>query len=416
MGHPSRTVLSLATLFFAASSTCLSACDVEKRVAADTCLGPADVTPGNRGFLVVSGVYQQSSNVSAIGWDRRVLVPSLLSSGSKPVGLTTTLSGDVVAPTHPSTLTMDSVIIDRTNSVITWMDASTCGVRAQLQVERDPQDYLEIDAHHALVPRYYREGDIVVVDPTTAKIAGTIALPKPPAPAAGNNPTFLLPWSHDHAATGGGADVVLVTLQRFASSFADAATATIAAIDPSTLSVAWTLELTGMKNCGSLVELADRRVVVACTGVLQAPLDEQLAHAGLVVLKADGDRLVVEKTLHAKDLGNQPIFQSLAVVDGSRVVFLSIGNDDTMPTTPDRWLVADVDTGALDVLATSAKAFKLGSVLCSKVTGQVQCAGTDQVMNGGVVRWFHLEGTKLIEDAPIAPDPFGQAPQNLGPL
>jgi hypothetical protein len=383
----------------------LGGCDVKRREVSGACDGAVETAPGARGLLVVSGVPQESTNVSVVSWNRDLLTPSLLSSGSTPVRLTTTLSGDVVSPTHASMFTGKSVIIDRTNGVITWMNPSNCTVDAQLQVGGNPQDLLELDPHRALVTRLARPGDIVVVDPSKGALVRHLTLPAPPAPAAGNYPYQILPW----------AGLALVTLQRFNASFHDAATAAIAAIDPTTLETRWTLELTGMKNCGPMVELDDHRVVVACTGVIAATLEEQTAHAGLVMLQGDERGLAIEKSLPATALGGVPSFETLAVLDGTRVVFLALGNSQSEPMIPDRWITTDMTSGEVATVHTSRLPFRLGSFFC-RTQDVVRCAGTDAETAGGELRWYHLEGHDLVEDPPLRVDPYGQPPWSLGPL
>lgn len=402
---PSQLSRGVVYAGYFATFVALTSCDVKRREVSGACDGAVETAPGMRGLLVVSGVPQESMNVSVVSWDRALLTPSLLSSGSTSLGLTTTLSGDVVSPTHASMFTGKSVIIDRTNNVITWMNPSNCTVDAQLQVGGNPQDLLELDARRALVTRLARPGDIVLVDPSKGSLVRHLTLPTPPAPAAGNYPYQMLPWS----------SFALVTLQRFNASFHDAATAAIAAIDTSTLETHWTLELTGMKNCGPMVELDDQRVVVACTGVIGAGLEEQTKHAGLVVLKGESEQLVIEKEWPASALGGLPSFETLTVLEGTRVVFLALGNDKSEPMTPDRWVVADVESGEVSTVHTSRLPFRLGSFVCRSQAG-VRCAGTDAETSGGVLRWYHLEGRDLAEDPPLRVDPYGQSPWSLGPL
>src|SRR5687768_2396120 len=90
-------------------------------------------TDATEALVVVSSDYQ-SSNVSLLGFDGSVLTPSILHSGSVTTGLSAALSGDVVLPTS-AVSGSDIVLVDRVpDAVLTWLDARSARVRAQLPV------------------------------------------------------------------------------------------------------------------------------------------------------------------------------------------------------------------------------------------------------------------------------------------
>ena len=131
---------------------------------------------------------------------------------------------------------------------------------AQLAVgtgfESNPHDYIEVDATRAFVSRYGTNptpgqqafdtgGDLLIVDTTKYAITGRIAMPE-------ENPALQpcpdgMNWI--------GADVV-VTLQRFSADFSQVGDGRFVGVSPATNAIDWTVNITGLQNCGRVVRLS----------------------------------------------------------------------------------------------------------------------------------------------------------------
>src|SRR6185369_5461609 len=79
-----------------------------------------------------------------------------INSGSKPVTLTATLSGDVVVPTQAQP-SGEVLLIDRLNSTLTWVAPRTCEVTRQVNVGEgkaaNPQDVIPVRDKKVYVAR-----------------------------------------------------------------------------------------------------------------------------------------------------------------------------------------------------------------------------------------------------------------------
>ena len=142
-----------------------------------------------RGLAVVSSDYV-SSEIALLFPSTEVASPAFLSSSSTEAsGLAAAFSGDIVvepAPSRPGEL----AIVDRFGTnVITFVDTRTANVRAQLPVgtgfEANAQMYLELDEHHAFVPRvgenaapgrepFDAGSDVLLVDPSVPCVVGSL--------------------------------------------------------------------------------------------------------------------------------------------------------------------------------------------------------------------------------------------------
>ena len=127
------------------------------RVTPDT--QGVSVMPGpcGRGLVVVETDYQ-SSNVSLLDFDGRILSESVLSSRIESAGFGVRLSGDVVTPSSPQD-GPDIVLIDRYPAgVLRFVELSSARVMAELSVatgfRSNPQDYLPLGPDRAYVARY----------------------------------------------------------------------------------------------------------------------------------------------------------------------------------------------------------------------------------------------------------------------
>lgn len=212
-----------------------------------------------------------STQVAVLDTDGQPLSESFLSSGSTAAsGVAAPLSGDVAAPFSPMT-PGEVVLLDRFGTnVITWADAKSAQVRAQLPIgnefESNPSDYLRVSEQKAYVSRWGenpepgeeptdRGGDVLIVDPTTPEITGVIELPReddlPPRPGS------LTPLGKN----------VLVVLQKVGLDFQTQGPSEIAAIDIESDQVAWHLVLSSLSGCGRVMASPKQAILaLGCAG------------------------------------------------------------------------------------------------------------------------------------------------------
>ena len=198
-----------------------------------------------RGLAVVSSDYQSSEIVLLTPEGEVVSSAFLSSASSRATGLAAPISGDISVATRPGT--EEVVVVDRFGTnVLTFVDTATAQVRAQLPVgtgfEANPQTYLEVDAHHAFVPRlgenhapgqepFDAGSDVLVIDPSVPAIVSSVAMPRKegylPSPSA------IAPWR----------DAALVTLVHARANFGAMADSELVALLPDGTGVRFRLPL-----------------------------------------------------------------------------------------------------------------------------------------------------------------------------
>ena len=179
-------------LRYALGALCLIGCNV---TAADT-TGGADLPDRGacpRGLAVVSTDYQ-SSEIALLAPDGEVASSAFLSSASTQASnLAAPLSGDIGVASSRSQPN-ELVVVDRFGTnVLTFVDATTALVRAQLPVgtgfEANAQDYVGQSLHQAFVPRlgdnaspgreqFDSGSDLLVIDPSMRTITGSVPMPR----------------------------------------------------------------------------------------------------------------------------------------------------------------------------------------------------------------------------------------------
>jgi hypothetical protein len=370
-----------------------------------------------RGLVVVDvGSDYQSSNVSLVGYDGRVLSQSLISSASASTGLSEPLSGDVVAPT--TSVTGDEVVlVDRYPAgVLTWVNVHTGHVRAQLSVSPgfplDPQDYLLLSGHEAYVPRldsntspgkqpFDKGNDVLVVDPSVPKITASIDM----TPAMKDAPKFL-PRAHAVVEVGG--SVYALLSGEAPNTFSSSASSRVVRIDPKTRAIAEVLVLEGLHGCTALaVSPNSDELAVSCFGTFSTPtsLIGVLGQSG-VALVGLGAHMTDRARFKASDLGTGPLDFGLAFANQDTLLitaFGASGDDDTADAL-------DVETGRVTVLAHSTTEF--GQVRCAPACGV--CFVADP--GAGLLRRYAVDASsKLTEIGSVRPDPdIGLPPRLLG--
>lgn len=264
-------------------------CDAE---SVDDEVTPINLGDEARGSFVLNNAYEGSISVSAVDTSAKVISEVLISSAVKDPNLNEAFSGDTVLSSADA-FADELVLIDRSNAVLTWVGIETAKVRAQLDVgpgfDANPQDYLQISKNKAYVSRAAENGDagkekfdsgsdLLIVDPTTPKLLGSIDL----RAAMDKEDNGLPPVPQGIAYAGGRVHVLLAGL---AFDYSAIATARIVSIDAETDQIVQVLKLPPMTNCLSLsASPSGDQLAVSCTGFFGQDPAEGWPDSGLVVL------------------------------------------------------------------------------------------------------------------------------------
>jgi hypothetical protein len=363
-----------------------------------------------------------TSNIEIASLDGTSLSGSFVSSGSTPTGLTTALSGDVDVPFVPPA-SGRVVVIDRDGTnVITWMNLSSASVLAQLVVgtgfNSNPQDYIEVDATRAFVSRYGTNpdpgqqmydtgGDLLILNTSNYSVTGRIAMPEEntallPCPAAMN-------WI--------GSDVV-VTLQRFSSDFTMVGDGRFVGVSPATNSIAWTVNITGLQDCGRVYVSPSGKVgAIACSG--QPDSDGNFDPSGSDIVLYD---LTQSPPVETKRLGlgaslSKSVQPQLSFASETSLLALTYGNVSA-PATGDTAiavdLAADGGTAAVTTLATETTADTYAGPYCSPGCSEY-CIVADSSANA-ILRWQFANGTFTAATNAAVDTSVGLPPIDIGGL
>jgi hypothetical protein len=365
-----------------------------------------------RGIVAAHSDYQ-SASISLLDRDGKVVKDGCFNSGTGGPGLLMALSGDVALPSQISP-TSPIPLIDRSYAALTWIDPVTCAPLRQLAVgtgfKANPHDYVELSTSKAYVTRYEQNAaptaaaadfddgnDLLIVDPTLAKITGRIDL----APFA---PTGVLPRP-DRALLVEGK--VFVSLNASNAKYGANATGRLAIVDPALDQVVGTVDLPGTKNCGAMAYVpASKKLLVACTGDYA---DANQADASAVVaLNVDTTPPTIIGKVGAAAVGGL-IFSSSAVaaLDDNSVLAVTMG--DFSNTPPDKLWLLPQDGSAPSKLFDSAEAYSLGAVLVDVERGRIFLTdGT--TLTSASVRVFDRVGGTLQATASIKTNPTQKLP------
>ena len=239
--------------------------------AGDVSGGPAPI-----GMAVLSSDYQSTVLSLLTLGPTPTLRDRCLDSGSVSPQLSAALSGDVVLPSSPQ-LGNPVTLIDRKNSTLTWVNPATCDVLRQMNVgpgfASNPYDVAQAAPDKAYVARYdshpsdpAQGNDLLIIDPRLATVTGRVDLRAhsdqvvPPAKALLPRPAAVLAL----------AGKVYVLLGHQSDDFMVSGPGRVLVIDPSSNTVAHTINLPTLKNCARLQALFDGAgapvLVVGCSG------------------------------------------------------------------------------------------------------------------------------------------------------
>lgn len=360
-----------------------------------------------------------STSVSLLRADGSLCVAASITSGSRPPGVTTALSGDVVLPTEPSP---DGrlVLIDRyPAAVLTFVVPETGAVERQIGVgtgyPSNPHDVLFLSPQRAWVTRYDRNptptvapadlddgADLLVLDPSTGALLDRVELAAEASPGMEPRPDRL-------ARVG---DRVWVTLGNLSAGFDAGGPGVIVSLDPDAAAVVGRAELGGLASCGGTLAVSPdgAGAWVSCTGVFARGATPQLAASGVVWLEGGADGAPVEGfRLQAAQIGRgRPVGHPLAALDGGRALVVVLG---TLDGAPDALYLVDRAAGTATALDVETEAFSLGAMLAPE-PGALLVADANRTHPA--LRRFTLTPTGVTEGARIVTDPVvGLEPRAL---
>jgi hypothetical protein len=374
------------------------------------CASPVDDEPP-RGdpeapFAVVRSDFS-STAIALLDARGEVDTPAILDSGSRPLGLTTTLSGDVVLASFRPT---DGVlnIIDRfMTDVVTRLDIASGSVLGQLRTQpsntfaSNPQDFVIVSDgsgwisrfeanRDPLAPPLNRGNDLVEFDPRQFVLTGRridLSILDETRVVDGRSVTILA--RPERIVRRG--DTLVVGLARLSVDFDAAGPGRVALVDLDRLDVRW-LELpSGLQNCGQVRAVPDRptMVLVGCLGY--APSFEDAAarrpSAGVVWLEVDAGGEARVRDSFRPDTPAQPLAVS-SVLPISADVFLGVETGRVGERGDRMW---EIDAGRNEAreLFRTARAFTLGRSAYEPVSGLLLVPDASE--DGGVRRFRRVD-------------------------
>jgi hypothetical protein len=342
-------------------------------------------------FAVIESDYQ-STNVALVSSSAELLADSLISSSAQAPGLSAALSGDVVLPNEAPPSGDLVLLIRAPGGVITWMNAGSTQVRAQLNVgagfSANPHDYLEIDTQKAYVTRFGHNpnpgkrafdsgSDVLIVDPKSAQITGTIDL----RPYAGQ----VLARPERMVRVG---STVFVLLARLNASYTESADGMVLAIDAQSNTVTANQTLVGARNCTGIASSPDgKRLAVTCSGVYPSRLAadpkadraRQREQSALLVLSSAD--LSETMRVVAAATGDTEGPYATAVAFASNDILLATTAGELAIGLPDRVLRVSLTGGPVQLAHKASTAFTLGDLRCESSCGS-RCMFTDASSSG----------------------------------
>lgn len=353
-------------------------------LAAIACSDPEEpellVGGGPQGLVVVNSDYKSISVSLVDPATFAVTHDDCINSGTTAPALSLSLSGDVVLPSssHPE---HEVVLVDRTNSALTWIDPATCAVKRQLAVGTgfysNPNDLLTLSSNKAYVTRYERneqptsdpadldEGeDLLVIDPSAPRILSRIPLGAYATEVNGHK-VHARP---SRAVLGG--DKVYVSLGNHSADFTAAGDGRIVVVDPTTDAVSGTIDLVGLTGCTSLeYESASKTLLVTCGGSFSDG-PQQAERSALVAIDVGATPPAIKSTLPAAAVESRP-FSAATAVGGQGTLALAVTVGEALGTPPDQLWTGDLSGGTAAKLLDAESSYVYSSVLSDPERSQV---------------------------------------------
>jgi len=404
--------------------------------ACDDAIATPDLPPREACVLAVIASDYLSTAVSLLTSDGTLCAPDIVTSGSRPPGLLTALSGDVVLPSEPDPAGLLYLIDRFPNAVVTTLDPLTSEVLTQLAVSPgfagNPYDIAFLAPSPTfLLTRFGSDpddpdgqgSDLLRVAAETTRIdlsayadPGFEPMPDQLARAAGH---------------------LWVGLTHLTADFSRAAPGRALALDPNTLAMTHSLDLDPLQNCGTIVASSPTAGLwVVCSGLFRAsPTGPQGDHSGLAWLSPSltpatpsvpnpstpipltPTWLRLAADLHPPGTNARPLGFTLAALDDDRALIVALG--DLATKLPDRLLLVTRSTDTVTTLAESDGPYELGAVLPRPANGPAGVGGLILVADANPrtprVRRFTwpTATTPSRELSPVAISPSGLPPRHI---
>ncbi len=368
------------------------------------------------GIVIVTSDYQ-STNIVVSQLDGTTLSGSFVSSGATKPGLALALSGDIdvplVAPASGRLLLLDRY----GTNVLTWMNVAEATVISQLPIgtgfNSNPHDYIEVDSQRAYVSRYGTNpnpgqqafdqgGDILIVATTTPAITSRIAIPE-------ENPALqpcpdVMTWI--------GSEVVL-TLGRWSADFSQVGDGRFIGISPSTNSIDWTVNVTGLQNCGRVaLSPAGKVAAIACSSMENTTTNRfDTTASDIVVYDATQTPPAEVRRLGLGVKLNSGLQTAIAFATEDSIVALTYGGN---ATPGDTVFAVSVTTGNVSALGQATMPFVFGGLHCAPGCGDV-CLLSDAERNK-LRRWQVSNGAFTSLDDDTVDTAVGLPPRDIGGL
>ena len=375
-------------------------------------------------LAVVASDYR-STALSLLTADGTLCAPDVITSGSRPPGLLTALSGDVALPFEPDPAGLVRVIDRYPNAVVTTLDPLTSTVTDQLAASpgfaANPQDLAFVPGG-LLLARMERRPSDDSGDPTS--YAGSDLLHVTPT---ATTPIVLAPYADpgfDPMPTrfARAAGRLWIGLTHLAPDFSAAGPGRALALDPDSLAVTHTLDLAPLQNCGTLSSASPSHGLwVVCSGLFRnSPSGPQRDHSGLAWLAPSLPSASLTPTwslaaadLHPLDLDGRPLGLTLAALDDQRALVVALG--DLATDRPDRRLLVDITDRTTPSISTLTESgpFELGAVLPLPDERLILVADADP--RRPLLRrftWPTADGTTTELD-PVVISPSGLPPRHI---
>lgn len=370
-----------------------------------------DLPPRASCAIAVVGSDYRSTTISLLTGDAERCAPDVVTSGSRPPGLLTALSGDVVLPSEADPSGLVHLIDRYPNAVITTLDPVTDQVVTQLAVSpgypANPQDITYIGQtplvslleRPALADRTTTSTDLLLrTDPPRTIDLGAFA-------DAGLDP---MPTRFARAA-----GRLWIGLTHLDADFERAGPGRVLALDPDSLEVSHRLDLAPLTNCGHIASAGDAMGLwIVCSGLFRdSPDGPRIERSGLAWRSPELGQTDLTPTWSraATELGAALGF-TLAALDDERALVVALG--DLVEELPDRLLLVSRTAGHVTVLAEGG-AFELGDVLPLPGAGLFLVADADP-RDPRIRRfeWPDAEGSAT-ELAPVRASNSGLPPRHL---
>lgn len=363
-------------------------------------------------LAVVASDYR-STAVSLLTADGELCAPDVITSGSRPPGLLTALSGDVVLPSAALPDGRVRVLDRYPNAVLTTLDPLTSEVLDQLAVSTgypsNPQDVTAIDGALVLTRMEHDDDGAEGSDLWWPGDGSRLALDDHADPGLDPMPTRFA-----RAANG-----LWVGLTHLAADFAAAGPGRVLGLSDDGRAVVRRLDLPSLQNCGTIASAQpDGGLWVVCSGLFRNASGPQIAHSGVAWLGPDAvaadngplapSWLAAAAELHSPGDVGRPLGFTLAPLDDARALVVALG--DLATRRPDRLLLVHRD-GPIVLLAEGG-AFELGGVLT--VSGRLVLVADASPTRPRLRRftWPDADG-QATELEPVVVSPTGLPPRHL---